>query len=128
MSEEKFKNLSELFGTNSKIEESPKSIKKKDELFFMDLIEQLCQIEAVGAVLNTIGIHADKYENPFYISIKLLMEKHYGELKTGIILWWIFDSLSPDGNVYPLLDENEVKHVLKTPQQLWKFLKRYDGK
>jgi hypothetical protein len=56
------------------------------------------------------------------------MEKYYGELKTGIILWWIFDSLSPDGNVYPLLDENEVKHVLKTPQQLWKFLKRYDGK
>ena len=26
------------------------------------------------------------------------------------------------------VDENGIKHVLKTPQQLWKFLKQYDGK
>jgi hypothetical protein len=128
MSEEKFKNLNEIFGSLSKIEKSPKSLKKKDEAFFMDLLEQLCQIEAVGAVLKTIGIHADKYENPFYKSTKLLMQKHYGDMKTEIILWWIFDSLTPDGGVYPLMDEDENKHILKTPQQLWKFLKRYDGK
>jgi len=26
------------------------------------------------------------------------------------------------------MDEDGVKHILKTPQQLWKFLKKYDGK
>jgi len=26
------------------------------------------------------------------------------------------------------MDEDENKHILKTPQQLWKFLKKYDGK
>lgn len=128
MSGEKFKNLNEIFGSLSKVEESPKSLKKKDEAFFMELLEQLCQIEAVSAVLRTVGINADKYENPFYKSIKLLMQKHYGEMKTEIILWWVFDSLTPDGDVYPLMDEDENKHILKTPQQLWKFLKRYDGK
>jgi hypothetical protein len=126
--EEKFKNLNDLFGVNSKIEVNPKSLKKKDEAFFMELLEQLCQIEAVGAVLKTIGIHTDKYENPFYKSTKLLMQKHYGDMKTEIILWWVFDSLTPEGDVYPLMDEDENKHILKTPQQLWKFLKRYDGK
>jgi hypothetical protein len=128
MSEEKFKNLSDLFGSHSKIEESPKSIKKKEEVFFLELMEQLCQIEAVGAVLNTVGIYVDKYENPLYRSVKLLLQKYYGEMKTEVILWWVFDSLTPDGGVYPLVDENENKHVLKTAQQLWKFLKRYDGK
>jgi hypothetical protein len=128
MSEEKFKNLSDLFGSHSKIEESPKSIKKKEEVFFLELMEQLCQIEAVGAVLNTVGIYVDKYENPLYRSVKLLLQKYYGEMKTEVILWWVFDSLTPDGGVYPLVDENEDKHVLKTAQQLWKFLKRYDGK
>jgi len=128
MSEEKFKNLSDLFGANSKVEESPKSVKKKEEVFFTELMEKLCQIEAVGAVLSTIGIRADKYDNPFYISIKMLLQKHYGEIKTEIILWWVFDSLTPDGGVYPLMDENDEKHILKTAQQLWKFLKRYDGK
>ena len=73
--EEKFKNLSDVFGNLSKIEENPKSAKKKDETFMMDLLEHLCQIEAVSAVVRTIGIQADKYENPFYKSIKLLMTK-----------------------------------------------------
>lgn len=128
MNGEKFKNLNELFGVNSKVEENPKSVKKKDEVFFMELLEPLCQIEAVGAVISTIGIQIDKYDNPFYKSIKLLMQKHYGDMKTEIILWWVFDSLTPEGDIYPLADEDGVKHVLKTPQQLWKFLKRYDGK
>ena len=126
--EEKFKNLSDVFGNLSKVEENPKSIKKKDETFLMDLLEQLCQIEAVSAVVRTIGIQADKYENPFYISIKMLMQKYYGDMKTEIILWWVFDSLTPEGDVYPLVDEYGKKHILKTPQQLWKFLKKYDGK
>ena len=126
--EEKFKNLSELFGNLSKVEESPKSLKKKDETFLMDLLEQLCQIEAVTAVVRTIGVQVDKYENPFYKSVKLLMQKHYGDMKTEIILWWVFDSLTPEGDVYPLVDEDGNKHTLKTPQQLWKFLKKYDGK
>jgi hypothetical protein len=125
---EKFKNLSELIGRHSKIEENPKSVKKKDEIFFFDLIEQLCQIEAVGAVLSTVGFSMNKYENPFYLSTKMLLEKHYGEIKSEIILWWVFDSLTPDGGVYPLTDENEKDHIIKTPQQLYKFLKRYDGK
>lgn len=128
MSEEKFKNLSDLFGANSKVEENLKSIKKKEEAFFLELMEKLCQIEAVGAVLSNVGIHADKYNNPFYLSIRMLLQKHYGEIKTEVILWWVFDSLTPDGGIYPLLDENNEKHILKTAQQLWKFLKRYDGK
>ena len=34
MSEEKFKNLSDLFGSHPKVEESSKSIKKKEEISF----------------------------------------------------------------------------------------------
>jgi len=125
---EKFKNLSELIGRHSKVEENPKSLRKKEELFFLNLTEQLCQIEAVGAVLSTVGFQMNKYENPFYQSTKMLLQKHYGEVKAEIILWWVFDSLTPDGGVYPLMDENNEEHTIKTSQQLWKFLKRYDGK
>jgi hypothetical protein len=124
--EEKFKNLSELLGQNVKVEENPKSLKKKDELFFHELITHLCQMEAVGAVLSQIGITIEKYDNPFSKSVEMLMNKHYGELKTTIIMWWVFDSISPEGEIYPLMDENEKKHIIKTPTQLYKFLKRYD--
>ena len=124
--EEKFKNLSELLGQNVKVEENPKSKQKKDELFFHELITHLCQMEAVGAVLSQIGINIEKYDNPFSKSVEMLMNKHYGELKTTIIMWWVFDSISPEGEIYPLMDENEKKHIIKTPTQLYKFLKRYD--
>ena len=124
--EEKFKNLSELLGQNVKVEENPKSKQKKDELFFHELITHLCQMEAVGAVLSQIGINIEKYDNPFSKSVEMLMTKHYGELKTTIIMWWVFDSITPEGEIYPLMDENEKKHIIKTPTQLYKFLKRYD--
>jgi hypothetical protein len=124
--EEKFKNLSELLGQNVKVEENPKSLKKKEELFFHELITHLCQMEVVGAVLSQIGFTVEKYDNPFSKSIEMLMNKHYGELKTTIIMWWVFDSISPEGEIYPLMDENEKKHIIKTPTQLYKFLKRYD--
>jgi hypothetical protein len=124
--EEKFKNLSELLGQNVKVEENPKSLKKKEELFFHELITHLCQMEAVGAVLSQIGINIEKYDNPFSKSVEMLMNKHYGELKTTIIMWWVFDSISPEGEIYPLMDENEKKHIIKTPTQLYKFLKKYD--
>lgn len=126
--ENKFKNLSELLGKNSQVKESGKSLEKKEEKFFLELMENMCQIEAVNAVLGTVGIHVSKYENPYVASMRLLLEKHFGALKTEIILWWVFDSISPEGGVYPLMDEKGIKHVIKTPLQLYKFLKRYDGK
>jgi MoaA/NifB/PqqE/SkfB family radical SAM enzyme len=123
--EEKFKKISEMLGSKVTIEENPKSAKKKDEEFFMGLLEQLCQIEAAAAMLNAIGLTSSN-ENPFYISIRMLMMQHYGEIKTEIILWWVFESISPDGDVYPLVDEDGKKHIIKTPTQLYKFIKKYD--
>jgi hypothetical protein len=124
--EEKFKKISELLGSKVIVEENPKSAKKKDERFFMTLLEQLCQIEAATAILSTVGITIEKYENPTYKSIEILMNAYYGEMKTAIILWWVFDSLTPDGDVYPLVDENGNQHKIKTPTQLYKFIKKYD--
>lgn len=124
--EEKFKKISEILGSKVTVEENPKSVKKKDERFFMTLLEQLCQIEATEAILSTVGIMIDNEANPSYRSIEILMNAHYGEMKTAIILWWVFDSITPDGDVYPLVDEEGNQHKIKTPTQLFKFIKKYD--
>ena len=123
--EEKFKKISEILGSKVTIEENPKTAKKKDEEFFMSLLEPLCQIEAASAMLQAIGI-TTSIENPFYISIKMLMQKAFGEMKTEIILWWVFESITEDGDILPLVDEDGKKHIIKTPTQLYKFIKKYD--
>ena len=128
MEKSKFKTISDLLGKGIDVAKSSKSTKKEEEKFFLELLENMCQIEAVNAVLGTVGVYVSKYDNPYVRSIKMLMEKHFGEVKTEVILWWVFDSIDPDGGVYPLLDEKNEKHVIRTPQQLYKFLKRYDGK
>ena len=124
--EEKFKKITELLGSKVTVEENPKSAKKKEERFFMSLLEQLCQIEASSAVLSTVGIMINKEENPFYLSLEMLMNEHYGITKSALIMWWVFDSLTPDGDVYPLIDEDGKEHIIKTPTQLYKFIKKYD--
>lgn len=126
--EEKFKKLSELLGKNSKIEENPKSLQKKDEAFFNEILSYLCQMEAAFVLFSQIGINFDNNDSPFIKPIEMLMMKHYGEIKTPIILWWVFDSISPEGDIYPLIDETGKKHTIKTSLQLYKFLKRYDNK
>ena len=128
MSEEKFKNLSDLMGVNVKTTESPKSIKKREEKFFLELMEILCQVEAYSKVAETIGLNLTDYENNHFRVIEMLLEKVYGEFATTVTIWWVFESLTPEGDVYPLVDENGVKHIIKTPLQLYKFIKQNDGK
>jgi MoaA/NifB/PqqE/SkfB family radical SAM enzyme len=128
MEKSKFKTISELLGKGVEVTESSKSSKKNDEKFFLELLESLCQIEASSMVARSIGINLIEYEESHIKAISMLAEKHFGEEKTTIIMWWVFESISPNGEVYPLLDEKGTKHVIKTPLQLYKFLKRYDRK
>ena len=87
MEEEKFKNLSEIFGARSKISENPKSTKKKEELFFVEIVQTLCKIEAIAKIIGSTGISLTGYEDMHFQVIENLLEKQYGMKKTSIILW-----------------------------------------
>jgi hypothetical protein len=126
--EETFKKLSELIGEGGKIKESEKSIIKKKEKFFLKIVSLLCEIEAYQKVTKSVGIDLTMYEDLYFQIIEDLLEKQYGELEKNIIIWWVFESLKENGEVYPLVSEDGVRHIINTPLQLYKFLKRYDGK
>jgi MoaA/NifB/PqqE/SkfB family radical SAM enzyme len=128
MEKSKFKNITELLGKGVEVTESSKSSKKNEEKFFLELLENLCQIEASSIIMKSIGVNLIEYEDLHITAITMLSEKYFGEIKTSIIMWWVFESISPEGEIYPLLDDKGIKHVIKTPLQLYKFLKRYDGK
>jgi len=113
-------------GKGIEVKESSKSLKRNEEKYFLDLIEILCQIEMSSKIAETIGVNLIAYEDMHLRAIEMLLEKHYGEEKTTIIMWWVFESISPEGEIHPLVDENGIKYVIKTPLQLYKFLiKRY---
>jgi hypothetical protein len=128
MDQNKIKTIAELVGKNVGIKESEKSIKKKEEKQFIDLVTNLCAIEAHSRNIFNSGIDITIYDNMYFQVISLLLDKTYNIIQKNVILWWVFESLSPEGDVYPLMDENEEKHIINTPLQLYKFIKQYDGR
>ena len=128
MNENKFKNLSELIGKGIQVKVKEKSIKKQEEEYFMALIEELCQIDASSAIANSLGINLIDYEDRFIRVFEMTLTKIYGEIKASIILWWVFESITSDGELIPLVDEDGKEWIIKTPTQLYKFLKKYNGK
>jgi hypothetical protein len=112
----------------AKMEEKKKSEKNKEDNFLLALIELLCEVEAHTKVANSVGVNLYELEEKYIVIIKSLLEKVYGEEITEIILWWVFESIAPDGEVMSLRMEGEEKeHKIKTPQQLLKFIKKYNG-
>ena len=124
----KMKNLSDLIGKGINIQESPKSAKNKEQKLFFDIIGELCQIEAKSQIISSAGINVMEYEESFLKVIRVLLEKYYGEFKSQIIIWWVFESIDMDGEVSALIDEDEKEHIINTKEELYKFLKKYDEK
>ena len=122
------KKLTDLIGKGINIQENKKSSKLKEEQFFHDILTELVQLEAKSQIISSAGVNVMEYEDGFLKVINLLLEKHFGEAKSQIIMWWVFESINPEGELSTLVDENQKHHLLKTPEELYKFLKRYDAK
>ena len=115
-------------GKGINLKEKQKSIRNKEDQFLLDLIQKLCDLENSTSTAYKNGINLFEYEEKYIYIIKDLIQKIYGEVKSELIIWWVFESISPEGKVLPLIDEDLKEHVIKTPKQLVKFLKRYNGK
>lgn len=122
------KKLTDLIGKGINIQENKKSTKLKEKNFFFDIITELCQMEAKSQIISSSGINVMEYEEGYLKVINVLLKKHFGEAKAQIIMWWVFESINPEGEVSALVDENKKEHILNTPEELYKFLKRYDEK
>lgn len=128
MKEIKFQRVIQKLGKGINIKMSKKSIKNQEDKFLLELIEHLCEIEALTMGVSKAGVNLFEYEEKYLFIIKSLIDKLYGEKKGNIIIWWVFESITGDDKILPLVDEEKKEHIIKTPKQLLKFLKRYDGK
>jgi hypothetical protein len=48
----------------------------------------------------------------------------YGYDKADIIWWWVLDRFDEEGELVEIEDEDGKIYLLKTPKDLWKFLKK----
>tara|TARA_R110000803_G_C11895767_1_gene311487 strand:- start:274 stop:663 length:390 start_codon:yes stop_codon:yes gene_type:complete len=129
MRKRNIENLAETIGKGLRVNENKKNLKARENTFLVEIIELMCELEATANVSNSVGINVFEFEEKYVTIVKNLLMEVYGEVKSQIIIWWVYESISPGGDeIMPLVDEKEKEHIIKTPKQLVRFLKRYDGK
>jgi hypothetical protein len=119
------------FGKNVNIKsKKKKAISEKETL--IDIILLLDECFARSSLLEQNNLNIMNYEESFYVMIENLLYLKYGENKTDIILWWVYDRFDEEGEVKPIKilskEDNEKKEiVIQTAEQLYEFLKQIDN-
>jgi len=126
MEKRQTKHLSDLIGKGVEIKEKTLSPKKADEQFFLKLIDVLCVISERSLMAEDLGISLFAYDLGYMEVIENLLAKTYGEIPSSVILWYVFEKTSEHGEECSIIDENDIEHLIKTPKQLYKFIKQYE--
>lgn len=122
------KSITDFMGEGVQINESAQSVRKNEEQFFCDLMEVIISLDERSLQMLNVGIDLTLYEDPFHQIIESFMYKYYGEVKAGVILWWLLTHQENNGRSNLTLQIGEgddmKEYVANTPKQLWKALKK----
>jgi len=118
------------FGKNVNIKSKKKKELSEKEIF-IDIISLLDECFNRSSALEEHNLNITSYEEPFYIMIENLLFIKYGEWKTDIVLWWVYNRYDEEGNVAAIklndhIEDKQEDVIVETVEQLWDFLKRID--
>ena len=114
-----------ILGDNVSIKESPKSEEDRRESLFIETISSLEHIWNVDNKLHEeYGIDLMGFTQHYYHVVENLIAMLFGYDKAEIIWWWVLERFDADGKLLGIETEDGKVHILKTSQQLYKFLKK----
>jgi hypothetical protein len=121
------------FGKNINIRKRTIELDEK-ELFceLVDMYEGLA-IRSEKA-FTEFGINLQSYEEEFFLTIENLFYLKYGEWKTSIITWYIWERKDIETDEIGVLEwtneDTDEKHevILKCSEDLWDILNEIEGK
>jgi hypothetical protein len=119
------------FGKNLNLKQKqPSSSNTKS--FFVDIITLLDGVYQRTVEMDSFGINMETYDDGFYTLIENLILKIYGEWKTELVMWYVYDRFDDNEQLMPLLlqeEEQEEEEVfIETPEQLWDLIKKIEKK
>jgi hypothetical protein len=129
------------FGKNLNLKQK-QSVSNNTKQFFIDIVTLFDGVYQRTIEMDIFGINMETYDDGFYILIENLILKTYGEWKTELILWYIYDRFNENEELMPLILQEEEKNgeeqdeeeqdgeeiFVETPEQLWDLIKKIDKK
>ena len=115
------------FGKNVNIKSKQKGLSEKD--IFINVIDILDECWTRSSVLGEeFSMDMSSYDEPFYLMIENLLYIKYGEWKTDVVLWWVYNRFNEKEELMPIklndhVEKTEEEILVETPEQLWEFLR-----
>tara|TARA_R110000822_G_scaffold93726_1_gene215464 strand:- start:357 stop:746 length:390 start_codon:yes stop_codon:yes gene_type:complete len=119
-----WKQLQEIVGAEIKINESPKSIEKREELLFIELLETVeTAWNRDNELYEKFGVDLSEHVQYLYHAIETLIMIKYGAFKADIFWWYTLERFDDDGHLLGLENEDGKIYSFKTHKQFYKFFK-----
>ena len=119
------------FGKNLNLKQK-QSVSNNTKQFFIDIVTLFDGVYQRTIEMDGFGINMETYDDGLYILIENLILKTYGEWKTELILWYIYDRFNENEELMPLTlqeeEQDEEEIFVETPEQLWDLIKKIDKK
>jgi hypothetical protein len=119
------------FGKNLNLKQKQPA-SNNTKAFFVDIVTLFDGVYQRTIEMDSFGINMETYDDGFYTLIENLILKIYGEWKTELVMWYVYDRFDENEQLMPLLlqeEEQEEEEVfIETPEQLWDLLKKIEKK
>jgi len=97
-------------------------VEKKKELFIMvvNSIEQI--INRQNLMYAELNLDLTKYDEAFLDVIDALLLLHFNKDGAELVDYYLYERLTPDGEINPLIDSDGKEVHLETADDLWNLL------
>ena len=115
--------VNEILNIKSLIRVKKKTqVEKKKELFVMIInsIEQI--INRQDLMYAELNLDLAKYDEAFLDVIDALIILHFGKEGGELIGFYLWDRVTPDGDIVPLVDIDGKEIIIQTAEDLWNLL------
>jgi len=117
--------INQLLNVKSLIRRKKKTQEVKKRELFISIINSIESIiNRQNLMYADLSLDFANYDEAFLETIDALIILHFGKEGAEVIGFYLWDRLSPDGKIEPLLDEEDKPIYLETAHDLWNLLLR----
>jgi hypothetical protein len=116
--------VNELLNVKSLIRKKKKTYAEKKKELFISVVNSIEQIITRQDLMYAdFNLDLAKYDEAFLDVIDSLIILNFGKEGAELISFYLWDRLSPDGEINPLFDTEGREIYIETAEDLWNLLK-----
>ena len=119
------KSIEEVIGSNTTLRIKKPSEEDRQRELFEKIILSLESAEIRTIIMeNDFKLDLSSYNETFYTAIDGLLLLWLGQESYGLISFYLYDRVNPDGSINEIIDKDGNRILLTSPTELWFLIKK----